>query len=146
MKADSAAPHGSESPEGNLDKEPWRGRFEKAGKEPSLQKIQLREYTDVYLRFMNELRVFAPEIKSERGVAFMLDLAFQMGTRNAKKFFMRAKESGPKSTESELLQQIARLSTESLKGRLPSGVQQTIYRRRQTFLTSPFLSDKALGY
>src|SRR6185295_13013849 len=100
----------TDSPEGNLNREPWVSRFKEAGTEPTFQAIQLREYSDLYLKFENELLQFAPEIKTERGVAFMLDLAFNVGTRNAKNYFLQAKAAGPTQNEIELLRRIAEIS------------------------------------
>jgi hypothetical protein len=128
-----------------LNREPWVSRFKEAGKEPAFQAIQLREYSDLYLSFGNELPQFAPEIKTERGVAFMLDLAFNVGTRNAKNFFLQAKAAGPTQNEIELLRRIAEISVENIRRRLRE-IAPAISRRRQMFLTTPFFSDKELGF
>lgn len=134
-------------PEGNLDKEPWVSRFKQAGLEPAFQAIQLEEFTTEYLSFMQELQKFAPQVKTERGVAFMLDLAVQMGPKNAKKFFAQAQEEEPNGTEAELLQRIAELSVEwlSRSGAFARFVAP-IERRRRMFLTTPFFSDNPLGF
>lgn len=126
-------------PEFNLIAEPWLSRFKRAGEDPKLQKIQLKIFTDEYLKFMEELRQFAPEIQSERGVAFMLDLAFQHGTMNARKIFDSVRQPGLK--EMELL----RLMQDESARRSPR-FSEAIYRRRQSFITSPFLSDTVLGF
>jgi len=135
----------TDSPEGNLNREPWVSRFKEAGTEPTFQAIQLREYSDLYLKFENELLQFAPEIKTERGVAFMLDLAFNVGTRNAKNYFLQAKAAGPTQNEIELLRRIAEISVEHIRRRF-SRIAPGISRRRQMFLTTPFFSDKELGF
>ena len=129
-------------PEGNLNREPWLSRFKNAGQDPALQAIQLKEHTDMYLSFMDEMRVFAPEIKTERGVAFMLDLAFYRGTRMAKKIFAEAKQSGAGLNEPELLRHIAEISKNLTSYVLSTWTQ----KRHQMFLTTPFLSDKVLGF
>jgi hypothetical protein len=130
-------------PEGNLNREPWLTRFQKAGQEPALQAVQLKAHTDMYLGFMDELRVLAPEIKTERGVAFMLDLALYRGTNMAKKILSEARQSGPRLNEPELLRRIAEISASSSpQGTIAAWTQ----RRHQMFLTTPFLSDKVLGF
>jgi flagellar biosynthesis GTPase FlhF len=130
-------------PEGNLNREPWLSRFKQAGQEPAFQAIQLDEHTERYLGFMKEMQVIAPEIKSERGVAFILDLYLYRGPARAKKLLLKAKESASGKSERELLLKIIDLSVGSAGNAI---ITSWTRRRHQMFLTSPFFSDKVLGF
>jgi hypothetical protein len=129
-------------PDGYLNREPWVTRFKLASQEPAFQAIQYEEHTADYLSFVGELRRFAPQVKTERGVAFMLDLAYQMGLTNAKNFVAKVQKEGSSRTEAELLRRVADLSVR----RAPPNLRPSVKRRREMFLSTPYFSDKVLGF
>ena len=59
-------------------KEPWKSRFEKLGKVPAFQRIQMREMRGWVERSRQLARDAA--LRSERAAAFMYDYAIQQGT------------------------------------------------------------------
>ncbi|HVF96439.1 MAG TPA: hypothetical protein VM871_03920, partial [Flavisolibacter sp.] len=121
-------------------------RLKKAGENPNLQEIQLKEFTSAYLRFFNNIKKVAPTIKTERGFALMLDLAYQHGPANAIKLVERAlKEDTSQLTENQLLLRVAELSIERAKFAY-NNFSAAIKLRRQTFLTTPYFSDTELGF
>ena len=131
-------------PEFNLTDEQWLERFRKAGENPALQAVQLRDFTEIYLRYLDELNRIAPVVKTERGLAFLLDIAYQMGTGNAKKALEEAQER-PAQSESELLARVKEITMQHMK-RFSGPIAKITDRRRQTFLASPYLSDQELGF
>jgi hypothetical protein len=135
---------GAESPEGNLNREPWVTRFKLASQEPAFQAVQFEEYSPDHLGLLEELRQVAPEVKSERGLAFMLDMVIQHTLEVTKGLFKEARDEAPNQTEAELLRRVAALSVESVTLG-PEEVEAT-RRRRQKFLDTPFFSDKELGF
>ena len=135
----------AESPEGNLNREPWVTRFKLAAQEPAFQAVQFEEYSAEHLGIMNELRQFAPQVKSERGLAFMLDVAVHYGSRRAESFFLEAQNEAPNQTESELLQRVAERSLKVVSKAMPGAAGKS-RRRRQVFLFTPLFSDKELGF
>ena len=110
----------------------------------ALQAVQLRDFTEVYLRYLDELNRIAPIVKTERGLAFLLDIAYQMGTNNAKKALEEAQQR-PAQNESGLLARVKEITMQRVK-RFSGPIAKTTDRRRQVFLTSPYLSDQELGF
>jgi TIR domain. len=135
---------GQTDPEFNLIDEQWLNRFRKAGANPALQAVQLRDFTEVYLRYLDELNRIAPIVKTERGLAFLLDIAYQIGTGSAKKVLEEAQQR-PAQNESELLARVKELTVQRVK-RFSGPIAKVTERRRQTFLASPYLSDQELGF
>ena len=138
----------AEPPEGNLNREPWVTRFKLAAQEPAFQAVQFEEYGAEYLSYMKELSQVAPEVKSERGLAFMLDMVIHHGTAVTKRLLKEAQGEAPNQTEAELLRRVAELSVKHvsrLKSLSPN-IEKNTRRRRQMFLSTPFFSDKELGF
>jgi len=123
---------------------PWKGRFMNAGTDVSLQKIQIGTATVAFQKSIALLQVFAPEIRSERGFAFMLDLANQHGDGGAESIFKRVRKPG--LTEAELLAAMADESAARVRAQFGEGpdLKATI-ARRTAFRTTPILSDNSLG-
>jgi peptidoglycan hydrolase-like protein with peptidoglycan-binding domain len=57
----------------------WTERFEAAGRDPDFQRVQLQEATSAFRTSRDRIRNVAPLITSERGIAFLLDVANQHG-------------------------------------------------------------------
>lgn len=128
-----------------LNEEPWLSRFKKAGENPRLQAVQLREFTDMNLRYMDELKLIAPAVKTERALAFLLDIAYQLGVKNARKMLEQAVRERPDQNESELLAYVAEITTKYAT-RFQEDYARDSERRRQLFLTTPVLSDQEVGF
>jgi hypothetical protein len=129
----------------NLTEEPWLTRFKKASENPALQAVQLRDFTDVYLKYLDELNRIAPSVKTERGIAFLLDVAYQMGINSAKKAIEEAQRQGTGQSESELLKRVEEITMQRMR-RFPPQIARVTERRRQLFLGTPYLSDQELGF
>jgi energy-coupling factor transporter ATP-binding protein EcfA2 len=124
-------------------------RFKKAGENPALQAVQIRAFTDDYVKFLSELEGLEPRIKSERGVAFMLDLASQHGPGGARHYLAKAQQAGSALTETQLLQRIRDINMDEIKklwSKRAPNVVRSAEQRRQLFLTSPYLSNQELGF
>jgi hypothetical protein len=134
------------SQEIELTEEPWLSRLKEAGNDPKLQAIQYQEYSKDYLQFLARLKEIAPNIKSERGIAFMLDLKYQMGSNAAIRMIEKSKRQlGSKGSEAALLESIKNLSVEMMERRR-SNFTRAVKMRRENFLNSPYFSDKELGF
>lgn len=71
-------------PQFDLVVEPWLGRFRAAAQDGTLQKVQVHTATADFASSLAQLRAFAPELTTEREIAFMLDLANQHGDAGAR--------------------------------------------------------------
>jgi hypothetical protein len=129
----------------NLTEEPWISRFKQAAENPALEAVQLAAFTDVYLKYLDELRSIAPIVRTERGIAFLLDIAYQMGVTSANKALEEAQHEPAPQTESELLQRVKEITMQRMR-RFGQPIVRAVERRRQLFLTTPFLSDQELGF
>ena len=114
----------------DLVNEPWVSRFREAAIAPNFQPVQVRTALKDFASSLARMKQFAPEVKSERGVAFMLDLANQFGDGGARSIHTTVLRPG--LSEAELL---AAMADESVRRRPDSQA------RRQAFLTTSFLSD-----
>jgi peptidoglycan hydrolase-like protein with peptidoglycan-binding domain len=124
---------------------PWDARFVDAGTDVSLQRVQIGVATAAFEQSIAHLRAFAPEIRSERGLAFMLDLANQHGDGGAEKIFNRVRTPGV--TEPELLAAIAEESVARVQAQFPNRPEiiDATRARRTAFRTTALLSDASLG-
>lgn len=129
-------------PSFNLVKEPWTTRFRQAALDPGLQRVQVSTALTAFGTSFQRVQVFAPQIKSERGVAFMLDLANQHGDGGAKSIFQTV--AGPGMTEAQLLlavenESVRRVAAQHGANSVEAKATRT---RREDFRTSPLLSDQ----
>ncbi len=130
------------NPAFNLIEEPWLGRFRQSALERNLQKAQVQLALQAFASSYNRIRQFAPDITSERGTAFLLDVANQFGIGGASKVFSDVRKAGMK--EAELLAAMA----EETIARVPDPLKTGVRARREHFLQTPLLSDGAfdLGF
>lgn len=111
----------------------WVKNFKKAGAEIAFQKVQVRialEDFDGIIRLLKGPSGYAKKIKSERGVAFMVDLSNQYGRAGAKELYDAFAPTA--ADEKDLLDKIAKKSISHSK---------TYRLRREFFRDSRFLSD-----
>lgn len=122
-------------PRFNLVEEPWVSRFKLASSQIPFQLAQvdtaLRAFADSY----RGMQTYAQEIRSERGAAFMLDVANQFGNGGLKRLYQAVRRPG--MDERELMQAIADETVEEIQDNFKQGVRA----RRDGFLHSAFLSD-----
>ncbi len=122
----------------NLIARPWTDRFEQATLQRPFQIAQVQTAAQVFRLSLNKIRSYAPEISSERGIAFMLDVANQFGDGGLKKLY--AQTHRPGMAEMDILDAIADESVE----RLPDKFKQGVRARRDGFLQTARLGDQAV--
>jgi peptidoglycan hydrolase-like protein with peptidoglycan-binding domain len=135
-------PGGGVSPAGettdaafNLIEEPWLSRFQRAALAPAFQQAQIRTALASFTRFLEAARAAAPEVSTERGVAFLLDVANQFGDAGMRRLCQAARRDG--TAERDLLETIA----EATVGRMPDKFKMGVRARRDVFLHTVWLSD-----
>jgi hypothetical protein len=119
---------------------------QQAARATEFQKIQVQLALTVYQSALTKVLAGAPRVKSERGVAFLVDLANQYGMRSAKTkhgaldyYDAAVAAVASDAPESDILKNIVKNSMELFKKRpnLSKGVQA----RRDFFLQTDLLSD-----
>ncbi len=127
-------------PRFNLVAEPWISRFLTAGRDRSLQRVQLSQAVAAYRTSFERIRTFAPQVRNERAFAFMLDLANQHGDSGAESIFRVC--ARPQMPESALLEKMEAESVARVRAQFGDGPVVTSTRsRRKAFRRSPLLSD-----
>ncbi|HYY98828.1 MAG TPA: hypothetical protein VE642_09575, partial [Pyrinomonadaceae bacterium] len=144
----SKATGATTDPKFDLIHEPWAGRFRRAGMNRALQRVQVTTAIKDFTDSLKMLKGFAPEIRSERGVAFMLDLANQHGDGGAKKIVaaVRAAHPGVFGDEAKLMlalenESVARVTAQHGGAKNGPAIIQSTRSRRDAFRTTPALSD-----
>jgi hypothetical protein len=128
------------NPNFDLIKEPWVSRFREAGRNRDLQRMQVSTALSAFSASFQKLQAFASQIRSERGVAFMLDLANQHGDAGAKSIFTKVQKPG--LSETDLLLSMQNESVARVRNQYGEGPEtKSTYNRRKAFRTSPLLSD-----
>jgi hypothetical protein len=126
----------STDPRFELWKEPWLGRFTRCAADARFQAVQLDLAFEEFRQSMRFLATAAPEVRTERGLAFMLDVATQFGDGGARRLIQQARAPG--LTERGLMQ---RVGDRSVK-RMPDQFAAFTLRRRTIFLETPLLLDE----
>jgi hypothetical protein len=130
-------------PRFDLTRAPWEQRFIEAGHAVALQRVQVDMAVTDFTRSFIRLQSAAPQIRSERGVAFLLDLANQYGDGGARAIIATAQRPG--SSEAELLTAIERESLARVRERFGDGPRlAATLNRRHAFRTTALLSEKLL--
>lgn len=131
-------------PEFNLVAEPWKSRFKKAGEDPGWQSIQVNYYNMYFVDFMNKLKIIAPQVRSERGIAFLLDLAWEISPYFAEKFIKEVNNAQPSLSEFDLVLAVLKATKEKATTREYNLGPASLVRRWLLLLT-PYLSDAPVG-
>jgi hypothetical protein len=127
-------------PQFDLVIDPWLARFKQAGLSRELQSVQVELAVSAFESSFRRLQAYAPQLASERAVAFMLDLANQFGDAGAKRIFQEV--SQPDMSESDLLSAIADRSIAKVQAQFgPGPVVDSTRSRRQGFRTTQLLAD-----
>ena len=110
----------------------------------SLQRVQIALAIAAFERSIALLQTFAPEIRSERGIAFMVDVANQHGDAGAESIFEKVRKPG--LTEAELLAAMTEESVARVRTQFGDGAEVESTRARRTaFQTTELLSDAPAG-
>jgi len=123
----------------DLIEQPWVTRFRNGALFLPFQFTQVSVALSAFNSFYSRLRSFAPNITSERGVAFMIDLANQYGPNGAQAIYKAVERPG--LTEPQLL---AAIVDESVR-RIQDPYKPAARERRECFLNTSFLSDNAFA-
>jgi peptidoglycan hydrolase-like protein with peptidoglycan-binding domain len=122
-------------PEFELTKDPWKSRLLALGQSPTMQTVQLNLATISFARQLPSIAASTPKICSERGYAFLLDLANQFGPGRIAQHYKTAAQSG--TTEAEIL----KLMEDSFTNLARPQFQAQVRARREFFRTTPLLLD-----
>jgi hypothetical protein len=123
----------------DLVKDPWVSRFRTAALWVPFQQVQVRTALNDFRGSLTQIRRYAPQLTSERAVAFMLDLANQFGNGGAHRIYEAAWQAGMAIPDA--LHAMANESVERIQDPWKAGTQA----RRRHFLTTNFLSDDAFN-
>jgi peptidoglycan hydrolase-like protein with peptidoglycan-binding domain len=131
----------STDPAFELSEEPWTSRFRQAALDPALQRVQLASALAAFRTSLAAIRAFAPQVRSERAVAFLLDVANQHGDEGARSIFDAVGGSG--LAEPQLLEAMEQESVRRVTAKFGAGSDeaQSTAERRRAIRTSPFISD-----
>jgi hypothetical protein len=125
------------NPAFNLIEEPWIGRFKQSALEKKFQQVQVQVALQSFSRSYTRIRELAPDLTSERSVAFMLDVANQFGDGGIAKLYTDIHRPG--MAEADVLQGIA----DETVVRVPDPLKAGVRSRREQFLQTSLLSDRA---
>jgi hypothetical protein len=130
------------SPAFDLVNDIWNDRFIRAGTDRVWQRTQVFEATSAFRSSCNAIRSAAPLIRSERGYAFLLDVANQHGNGGMRNIC--AKVTRPDQDEEELMAAVARESIRRVRAQFgeDSAAARSTEDRRTRFRESPLLSDQ----
>jgi peptidoglycan hydrolase-like protein with peptidoglycan-binding domain len=130
-------------PQFDLVRDPWKGRFLDAGRDRALQRVQVDTALAAFSKSLTSLRRFAPQIRSERGVAFMLDVANQHGDAGAESIFNKVNTPG--MAEPDVLAAVQQESVARVRAQFGEGPEvRSTQNRREVFRTTAILSDEPL--
>jgi N-acetyl-anhydromuramyl-L-alanine amidase AmpD len=127
-------------PSFNLIAEPWTTRFNAAALNGKFQQVQVMTALQSFQKSYSLLLQFAPEIISERGVGFMIDVSNQFGDAGARKLYDAVHQPG--MSEKDVLEAVADETVARIDDAFKAGVRT----RRDRFLESRFLSDQAFTH
>jgi hypothetical protein len=120
----------------------WIERFRAAALDPVFQRVQVDCAVDAFRRSLARIRSYAPAMRSERALAFMLDLANQHGDGGAESIFHAAAGSAGTGEGAIMLamerEPVRRVAMQF--GPDDANVRAT-RNRRCAFRTSPLLRD-----
>jgi hypothetical protein len=118
-----------------LTKDPWKRKLEALGASPAMQRVQVDLASQVYASELAAIGNYAPQIRSERGYAFLLDLANQFGAGRVRQYYTRAAQRA--ITEGEMMKRMEDAFTALARPQF----QPQVRTRREFFRTTSLLSD-----
>ncbi len=121
-----------------LTKDPWKSKLEALGASLPMQRVQLDLAAETYREELAHERGYAGAATSERGFAFLLDLANQFGSPRVEQHYKLAAQPGV--TEAAILKTMEDAFTAIARLQF----QAQVKARREFFRTTPLLSDLPL--
>jgi hypothetical protein len=118
-------------------------RFRAAALDPALQCVQVKTANAAFDASLTRLRKFAPALKSERAIAFMLDVANQHGDGGARDIYATVSGQAAAGGEAALLLAIENESVRRVGKQfgVNSPEAKSTRGRRDAFRTSTLLQD-----
>jgi hypothetical protein len=140
----TSKPNGGLDPRGwaidpafELTKDPWRSKLQALGTSLPMQRVQLDLASEVYRAELARETSYAGKSTSERGFAFLLDLANQFGPTRVEREYTNAAQPGV--VEAAILKKMEDAFTAMASLRF----QPQVRARREFFRTTTLLSDEA---
>jgi hypothetical protein len=122
-----------------LTSDPWKSKLQALGESLPMQRVQLNLASETYRAELVRQTGYATSIVSERGFAFLLDLANQFGGGRVEQQYKVA--ARPDIGEGRILQTME----DAFTGMARLQFQPQVRARRQFFRTTPMLSDQPLA-
>jgi hypothetical protein len=119
-----------------LTRDPWRSRLQALGSSLPIQRVQLDLAAETYRAELARAAAYASKTTSERGFAFLLDLANQFGPGRVDQQYKRAAQPG--AAEAAILQAMEDAFTAIARPQF----QPQVRARREFFRTTPLLSNQ----
>jgi peptidoglycan hydrolase-like protein with peptidoglycan-binding domain len=125
----------------DLVSEPWNSRFIEAGRDRVWQRVQITEAITAFRESCNVIREVAPIARSERALAFLLDVANQHGNGGLRNICGRI--ASPAHDEAAFTLAVANESIRRLEVQFGVGSAEarSTRDRRTAFRTSELLSN-----
>lgn len=145
-RAQGGLTHAGETidPHFDLVREPWTRRFEAAALRREFQRVQVDTALAAFAHSLARVRLFVPQLCSERAIGFLLDVANQHGDGGLKSIV--EKVSTPGCSERDLLVAVEEESVARVRAKFGDGPElRSTQTRRHAFRTSLLLSDDALA-
>jgi hypothetical protein len=121
-----------------LTKDPWKSKLEALGASVPMQRVQLDLATETYGDELARERSYAGAATSERGFAFLLDLANQFGSPRVEQHYKLAAQPGVSEAA------ILKTTEDAFIAIARPQFQAQVKARREFFRTTPLLSDLPL--
>jgi peptidoglycan hydrolase-like protein with peptidoglycan-binding domain len=125
----------------DLVNEVWNDRFMRAGQDRGWQRTQVQEATTAFRKSLKRIRSIASVARSERAIAFLIDVANQHGDGGLASICAAC--TTPGITEAAFLSAVQKESVRKVKAQFgeDSAEARSTFNRREQFRTSPLLSD-----
>jgi hypothetical protein len=122
-----------------LTKDPWRSKLQALGTSLPMQRVQLSLASESYRAELARETAWASKTTSERGFAFLLDLANQFGPGRVEQHYKLAAQPG--ADEAAILQAME----EAFTAIASLQFQPQVRARREFFRTTTLLSDQGIS-
>lgn len=126
------------NPTFELTKDPWKSKLQALGASLAIQRIQLDLASETYRAELDRETGYVSKTTSERGFAFLMDLANQFGPGRVEQQYKRAAQPGVSEPAILKAMEDAFIAIAKLE------FQPQVRARREFFRTTTLLSDKVL--
>jgi peptidoglycan hydrolase-like protein with peptidoglycan-binding domain len=125
----------------DLIRDPWLSRFRECARQRVFQNIQVQCALEAFEKSFRFIQSYAPDLRSERAVAFMLDVANQHGDHGARALYRKVRPSVAGPAEPAILKAIEEASVEAIQAQFGEDFAVAVRHRRESFRTTSLLSD-----